>query len=116
MTFEEIDLSEFPPSKKFVDFIDKKFYIWENYTPTTIEADIPFEQDWWKYVYWIPKIKKEFYLLAIKELDFNKALFAKCESLGIDFWFFEKYYGFFIKRLEWMRGNGSNHAGEVRND
>lgn len=115
MKFEDLDLSEMPTDYKFAQMVDKQFYLWEMYNPTTIEADIPFEQDWWKYAYWMPKIKKEFYLMTIKELDFNKALIAKCESYGMDFWFFSKHYDFFIKRLEWMRKNGANHIGEITN-
>lgn len=116
MKFEDIDLSEFPPTRKFNEMAEKQMYLWEMYQPTTIEKDLPFDQDWWKYVYWMPKIKKEFYQMAIKELDFNKALLEKCASYGMDFWFFSTHYKFFIERLEWMRKNGSNHIGEVKND
>ena len=113
MKFEDLDLSELPTTYEFAKLVDQKFYLWENYKPTTIEADIPFDQDWWKYAHWMPKIKKDFYLLAIKELDFDLGLLKKCDSLGMDFWFFSTHYEDFIKRLEWMRKNGSNHIGEI---
>ncbi len=116
MKFEDIDLTEFPSTRHFAEMMDKRFYLWEMYQPTTIEADIPFDQDWWKYVYWMPKIKKEFYIMTVKELNFDKALIDKCKSYGMDFWFFNRHYGHFIKRLDWMRKNGANHVGEVKND
>lgn len=115
MTFNQIDLSEMPANYKFAKLVDQQFYLWEMYEPTTIEKDFPFEQDWWKYLYWIPKIKKEFYLMALKELDFNKALIKKCETYGMDFWFFSTHYKDFISRLEWMRRNGTSHIGEIEN-
>lgn len=114
MTFEEMDLSELPNDRKFIERLEKQMYLWEMYQPTTIEKDVPFEQDWWKYVYWMPKIKKEFYVMTLRELDFSKGLLAECDKYGMDFYYFSKHYGFFIKRLEWMRKNGSNHIGEVK--
>lgn len=115
MKFEEIDLSELPQSYIFSQLVDKEFYQWELYAPTTIEADVPFNRDWWKYVYWIPKIKKDFYLMAIKALDFETEFESKCLALGIDKVWFDKHYRHFKKRLCWMRENGSNHIGEIDN-
>ena len=115
MTFEDIDLSMYPASRKFSEIVHKQFYLWESYRPTTIEADLPFEQDWWKYVYWMPKIKKEFYLAAITSGDFNQALVDLGKKYGMDFWWFSIHYKDFIKVLEWMRKNNNvNHIGETK--
>ena len=115
MTFEEMDLSEFPPDYKFTEMVERQMYLWEAYKPTTIEADIPFEQDWWKYVYWMPKIKKDFYLMTLSALDLEKEIQKKCVTeLKMDYWFFTKHYKFFLKRLDWMRKQGATHAGELK--
>jgi hypothetical protein len=113
MTFAEMDLSELPQTYKFCKMVEEEAVKWEFYTPTTIEADIPFGKDWWKYVYWLPLIKKEFYIMTLKEPVFEQALMDKCLGLGMDYSFFTNNYGFFIKRLKWMRANGINHIGEV---
>lgn len=114
MKFDEMELSDFPTNFEFVKLAEKQKYLWERYTPTTIEADIPFGTDWWKYVYWIPKIKKDFYLLAIQALDFEKEFQAMViNKYGMDFWFFTNYYDFLVKRLEWMRKQGTSHIGEI---
>lgn len=112
MKFEDIDLSEMPQNFAFSKLVDQQFYLWEKYEPTTIEADFPFEQDWWKYLYWMPKIKKEFYTLALSALDMEKDLQKKANDMGMDYWFFTRHYGDFLKRLEWMRKQGINYAGE----
>ena len=80
-----------------------------------MEADMPFEQDWWKYAYWVPKVKKDFYMMAITSPDFNRGLIDMVDKYKMDFWFFSKHYKHFIKRLEWMRRNEANHIGEVKN-
>lgn len=110
MKFEDVDFSELPP--KFCLLLDKEFMRWEVYEPTTIEADIPFEKKWWCYTYWIPKIKKELYVLAISQPE--QALWEKFYSLGIDEMYFRDHYRELIKRLKWMRENNDyNHLGEV---
>jgi hypothetical protein len=113
VTVEELDLSELPASLAKV--LASQEYILKMYKPTTIEADIPFNDDWWKFAYWIPKIKREFYLIAIKELDMEKAIQEKCNSYGMDYWFFTKHYKEFFRRLNWMRKNSGeyNHLGET---
>lgn len=116
MRIEELDLTDIPQKKSFHTRMAKETYLLGMYNPSDIEKDIPFMDDWWKFLYWMPRIKKEFYELALKEPDFELALVEKCNSLGIDFWWFSKNYDFFIERLEWMRKNGSNHIGEVLND
>ena len=115
MKFEDLDLSEMPTNFAFAQLVDKQFYLWERYTPTTVEADIPFEQDWWKYAHWMPKIKKEFYLTAIKALDFEKDLQdLAIGKYGMDYWFFTTHYDFIIKRMEWMRKQSVTHIGECK--
>ena len=113
MKFEEMDLTDMPMDRKFIEMVDRQGYLWEMYRPTTVEKDIPFEQDWWKFVYWMPKLKKDFYVMAMSSPDFNKALIELCNKYGMDFWFFEKHYKFLIKRMEWMRKSGMNHIGEI---
>lgn len=113
MKLEDMDLAELPPTRSFVKMVDQQFYLWEAYKPTKIEKDFPFEQDWWKYIYWMPRIKKEFYVMAMSAPNFDRALIKKCQSYGMDFWFFTTHYKDFIKRLEWMRKNRQNHIGEV---
>lgn len=116
MTFEEIDLSEMPPTYEFSKWVDQQHYLWDAYTPTTIEADMPFNADWWKFLYWMPKIKKEFYEMTLSALDLEKATQALCiDKYGMDYWFFCKHYDFFLKRLKWMRNSGVNYVGEVKN-
>lgn len=114
MTFDDLSLSELPTNTDFSRLIDQRFYLWESYKPTTIEADIPFDQDWWKYIYWIPRIKKEFYLLALSSLNFDKDLIEICNKYGIDHWFFTTHYDFLIKRMKWMRKQKVTHIGEVK--
>lgn len=115
MKFEDLDLSEMPTNFEFAKLVDKQFYLWERYTPTTVEADIPFEQDWWKYVHWMPKIKKEFYLHAIKALDFEKDLQDLVTiKYGMDYWFFTNHYDFLIARMKWMRKQSVTHIGECK--
>lgn len=114
MKFEEMDLSELPTNYTFSKLVDQQFYLWDRYTPTTIEADIPFEQDWWKYVYWIPKIKKEFYTIALSAANMELDLQAKAKTLGMDYWFFTNHYKDFLKRLEWMRKQGVTVIGEAK--
>lgn len=110
MKFEEIDLSEVPA--RLVWVIDQEWMRWEAYEPTTIEKDIPFVDHWWKYVYWIPRIKKEFYILAISKPEIEIEL--KCNSLGMDYDWFKSHYRDFFRRLAWMRKNNKYNAlGEI---
>lgn len=103
-------MTELPP--KFCFKLDKEFAKWEEYQPTTIEKDVPFLRDWWKYVYWIPKIKKELYHLTLSQTE--SKLWEKLDSLGIEELYFRDNYRPFLKRLKWMReNNGQNHLGEV---
>lgn len=114
MRASDLELSDLPPSSDFIRKMGSQFYLWKAYTPTTIEADIPFDQDWWKYAYWMPKIKREFYLMALSAPEFDKALIDKCKSYGMDFWYFSTHYDFMIERMEWMRKQGVTHIGEVK--
>lgn len=116
MTEAEMDLVDFPTNFEFVKLAEKQMYLWKMYQPTTIEADFPFADDWWKYVYWIPKIKKEFYLMSIQSLDFETGLRELIDKYGMDYWYFITYYDFFLKRLEWMRKQGSTHVGEIKHE
>lgn len=114
MTYEDMDLVDFPPSFTFAKLVDREFVRWEVYKPKKIEDDIPFADHWWKYVYWIPKIKKEFYTEALKSHDMDYTILNLCLKYGMDVNFFEKHYKFFIKRMYWMRRNMiMNHIGEV---
>ncbi len=115
MRMDQMNMAELPSNMDFLELIDRQEYLWKMYEPTTVEADIPFEQDWWKYAYWMPLIKKEFYLTALSSLDFEKGLQALAiDKYGMDYWFFTTHYGFFIKRMEWMRKQGVTHIGELK--
>lgn len=110
MTFEQIDFSEVP--QRLLITIDREFMRWEAYEPTTIEADIPFKKSWWKYVYWIPKIKKELYLIALSQGE--DAVWEKLGSYGTDELYFRENYNDFVRRIKWMiKNNKHNELGEV---
>lgn len=110
MTLEDVDMAELPAS--LCSVLDKEYMRWEVYAPTTIEADIPFKDHWWKFVYWMPRIKKEFYILALSQTE--KAVWDKARGLGMNEEFFKTNYRDFLKRLQWMRKNNNyNHLGEV---
>lgn len=114
MRFDDLDLSDFPVSPVFTRMVEKQSYLLAGYNPTTLEADIPFYDDWWKYLYWMPTIKKEFYVMAMSAPNFDQALVNLCKKYGMDFWFFSIHFKFFIKRLEWMRKQETTKIGEVR--
>lgn len=114
MKMTEMDFTDFPSSYGFAQLVDRQNYLWLSYAPTTIEADMPFGTDWWKFVYWMPFIKKDFYLMAIQALNFEKGLDDKIKQYDMDYWFFTTYYKEFIDRLIWMRKQGSNVMGEIK--
>jgi len=114
MKIEDIDLNFVPESNSFVDKMTEEFCRWEAYSPKEIKDDIPFDEAWWKYLYWIPKIKKEFYHVALFGMNYTKGLNDIYEKYGISEWYFETHYKGFLKRLLWMRKhNNANHVGEV---
>lgn len=115
MTFEQMDLSELPSHYRFIKLVDDEMFRWEAYTPTTIEKDMPFARDWWKYVHWIPKLKKDFYKDVITAGDWMTSVEDKCIALGMDLVWFKREYKELWKRMEWMRLNaGQNYIGEVK--
>lgn len=112
MRFEDIDLSELPPSlhKKVVNEAEK----WERYVPGIMPiVDYPFGLDWWKYVYWIPKLKKQIYEMAMTKTVAELQYFYDHE-LGVDRKFMHTHYKDFLNRVEWMRKHNTyNHLGEL---
>ena len=114
MTFDDIDLAEFPSSFTFARLVESEFMRWEAYVPTTIEADVPFNMDWWKYVYWVPRIKRELYTSAIGSQDIEMTVAVMCLKYGMNMTFFEKNYKFLVKRMHWMKKNNKfNHINEL---
>jgi hypothetical protein len=110
MKESELNMSELPA--RLMSIVEKEFVKWEVYQPTTIEADIPFGKDWYKYAYWMPKIKKDFYRLAISRPEAE--ITEYCIKLGFNPEWFEYHYNEFLKLLKWMRKNNKfNHLGEV---
>lgn len=112
MKFEDIDLSELPP--RLHGKIVKEADVWEKYRPGfTPRSDYPFGRDWWKYVYWIPKIKKEIYQMVITKTNVELEQYFY-ETLGMDQAWFYRTYRDFHNRLEWMRKNYDyTHLGEL---
>lgn len=112
MKLEDIELEYVPPTPSFTDMMAIEMYKWEIYEPDLVK-DVPFNEDWYKYVYWIPRLKKEFFEASLRSVDLDTGINEVCTKYGIDHWYFFKHYGFFIKTLKWMRKNGTNHIGEV---
>lgn len=112
MRFEDIDLSELPPSLhgKIVKEADK----WAKFQPKKrADLDYPFGLDWCKYVYWIPVIKKDIYKMVITKTHAELYYYFDHE-LGVDRRFFSRHYRDFLARLDWMRKNYNySHLGEL---
>lgn len=111
MRLSDVDYMELPPRLAVV--LGSELIRWEVYQPAeTIEGDAPFNRDWWKYVYWIPKMKKEIYLMNLQKN--GEQMDQYWESLGMNKEFLHKHYKEFLKRLAWMRKNNkANHLGEL---
>ena len=105
MKREDLPYEELPTSQKFLATVDKEMIRWEAYEPTTIEADIPFKDHWWKYVYWMPTLKKEFYLEGIRANIFEEGIEKLALKYGMDADFFYENYKHIVRTAKWMRRN-----------
>ncbi len=113
MKLEDLDLEMMPTNNTFVRLVEREECRLEFYNPSFIELEIPLGHSWWALMYWIPKMKKEIYRvnLIAGERGVTDLLY---NIWGIDEKFFKRHYGFFLKRLKWMRQqNKANHLGEL---
>lgn len=115
MKYEEMDLAEVPSHFKFIKLIDDEMFRWEAYRPADDpKKEVPFDRFWWKYVYWVPKMKKEWYKLVLTSPDWETAVEDQLIALGADLVWFKREYRDLWKRMDWMRKNASaNHIGEL---
>lgn len=115
MKYEDIDLEEMPQRLDFLKTMTEEFARWEVYTPTLIEKDIPFKRHWWKYLYWMPTLKKEIYLTALSSNIFEVGIQEFCLKYGIDYDYLADNYGEILRRASWMRKNNKTRpvSGEV---
>lgn len=98
-----MDLSELP--QRLHRHVVEDGLFWEIYKPKAApELEVPFGKDWWKYVYWIPKMKKRIYAMIISKTNAEVDHYFYT-VLGMDEEWFRKNYKEFIQRLEWMRKN-----------
>jgi hypothetical protein len=94
----------------------KEFLRWVIYEPkkSIYLEDLPIGDKWWVILYWLPKIKKDLYLLLLSR-GMRAVEHKLYDELGIDQGYFEKDFGFFIRRLNNMKRlhKASKHLGET---
>ena len=116
MTSEDIVLADAPTSPKFWRRFHGEYLRWVVYVPKekVEDEDLPIDDKWWIVLHWLPKIKKELYLLLLHKGmgAVEKRLY---DDLGIDQIFFENEFDFFIRRLKNMKRlhTASKHLGET---
>ena len=79
---------------------------WEVYqAKSKAEEEAPFETTWYKYVYWIPTIKKELYLEAVRLNDAQLAIDVFCLNYGMDVKYFMTNYKHIVDKVRWIVKN-----------
>lgn len=114
MEFKDIDLAMAPTSVRFHRKLHGEFIKWVVYQPTTIDKDIPMQDKWYAILYWLPKVKKQIYLILLAK-GYRAVEDYLYDELGIYPYYFEREYKHFIKKLKWMQknNNANTHFGET---